>query len=100
MPSLTRPKMLNLRNTKPDRIKRTATKDLRASRINVVTTKILLTVANTNVGYQRQKQGGGNYRKSEGGGFRPNSFEAAMQGHCPSHSKLGRPANHTWEQCN
>ena len=39
-------------------------------------------VANTNVGYQQQKQGGSNYRKSEGGGFRPNIFEAAMQGPC------------------
>src|SRR4051812_37754715 len=44
-------------------------------------------VANTNVGYQRQKQGGSNYRKSDGG-FRPKSFEATMKGPCPSHSKL------------
>src|SRR4051812_17245582 len=43
-------------------------------------------VANTNVGYQRQKQGVSNYRKSEGGGFRPNSFESAMQSPFPSHS--------------
>src|SRR3954468_5975592 len=57
-------------------------------------------VANTNVGYQRQKQGGSNYHKSEGGGFCPNSFEAAMQVPYPSYSKPGRPANHTWEQCN
>ena len=35
-------------------------------------------VAITNTGYQRQKQGGNSYHKSEGGGFRPNSFEAAM----------------------
>ena len=56
-------------------------------------------VANTNIGYQRQKQGGSNYRKTEGGGYRPNIFEAAMQGPCPTHSIPGRPANHTWEQC-
>ena len=57
-------------------------------------------VANTNTGYQRQKQGGRNYRKTEGGSFRLNNFEAAMQAPCPTHSKPGRPANHTWEQCN
>src|SRR4051812_14659987 len=56
-------------------------------------------VANMNVGYQRQKQGGNNYRKSERG-YHPNSFEAAMKGPCPSHSKPGRPANHSWEDCN
>src|SRR3954469_20390866 len=55
-------------------------------------------VANTNVGYQRQKQGGRNYRKSEGGGFFPNIFEAAIHGPCPSHRKPGRPANQTWEK--
>ena len=57
-------------------------------------------VANTNTGYQRQKQGGSSYRKTEGGGFRPNNFEAAMQAPCPTQSKPGRPGNHTWEQCN
>ena len=55
-------------------------------------------VANTNVGSQRQKQGGNNYRKPEGN-FRPNNYEAAMKGPCPTHSKPGRPANHTWEDC-
>src|ERR1041385_1130725 len=35
-------------------------------------------VANTNVGSQRQKQWGNNYRKSEGN-FHPNSFETAMK---------------------
>src|SRR4051812_3245379 len=57
-------------------------------------------VANTNTGYQRQKQGGSNYRKTKGGSFRRNNFEAAMQAPCPTHSKPGRSANHTWEQCN
>src|SRR4051812_20127326 len=45
-------------------------------------------VDNTNVGYQRQKQGGNNYRKSEGG-YHPKNFEGAMKGPCPSHSKPG-----------
>src|SRR4051812_9475629 len=57
-------------------------------------------VANTNTGYQQQKQGGSNYSKTEGGGFRPNNFEAAMQAPFPTHSKPGHLANHTWEQCN
>src|SRR4051812_29013584 len=56
-------------------------------------------VANTNAGYQRQKQGGNNYRKS-GGSDHPNIFEEAMKGPCPSHSKPGRLANHSWEDCN
>src|SRR3954470_1172733 len=52
-------------------------------------------VANTNTVCQRQKQGASNCRKTEGGGFCPSSFEAAMQAPCPTHSKPGRPANHT-----
>src|ERR1041385_4946378 len=55
-------------------------------------------VAKTNVGSQTQKHGGNNYRKPEGN-FRPNNFEVAMKIPCPTHSKPGRPANHTWEDC-
>ena len=55
-------------------------------------------VANTNVGFQRQKQGG-DYRKTDEN-FRPNSYESAIKGPCPRHSRPGRPANHSWENCN
>src|SRR4051812_4141270 len=101
MPSRTKLKMPTLRKKKPAKIKKNGGKGSQSQpnkRRHDQNTFDL--AANTNTGYQRQKQGGSNYRRPEGGGLRPNSFEATMQGPFPSHRKPRRPASHTWEQCN
>ena len=57
-------------------------------------------VANTNTGYKNQRPNSG-YRGNNRN-FRPNSFaqaQQALKGPCPQHSKNGRIANHSWENC-
>ena len=54
-------------------------------------------VANTNSGFKSQRPNI-NF-KGQSQGFSPNNYRDALKAPCPRHSRNGRPANHSCEDC-